>query len=62
MKVKITYLPGEEQVAEVLQNCAKVLLKQVKVNKSERHAPYMHIYIATEKQPNTHCNNREHTV
>ena len=62
MKGKITYLPGEEQVAEVLQNCAKVLLKQVKVNKSDRYAPYKHIYIVTEKQPENPCNNREYKV
>lgn len=62
MKVKITYLPGEEQVAEVLQNCAKVLLKQVKVNRSDRHAPYKHIYISTEKQPDTSCKNGESMV
>ncbi len=62
MKVKITYLPGEEQVAEVLQNCAKVLLKQVKVNRSDRHAPYKHIYIATENQPDTPCKNSENVV
>lgn len=62
MKVKITYLPGEEQVAEVLQNCAKVLLKQVKVNRSDRHDPYKHIYIATEKQPDTSCKNGKSMV
>ena len=62
MKVKITYLPGEEQVAEVLQNCAKVLLKPVKVNISDRHAPYKHIYIATEKQPDTSCKSGENMV
>lgn len=62
MKVKITYLPGEEQVAEVLQNCAKVLLKPVKVNRSDRHAPYKHIYIATEKQPDTSCKSGENMV
>lgn len=62
MKVKIAYLPGEEQAAEVLHNCAKELLKQVKVNKSDRHTPYKHIYIATEKQPDIPCNNREYKV
>lgn len=62
MKVKITYLPGEEREAETLHNCAKELLKPVKVQRSDRHPPYKHIYIATEKQPNTPCNNREHMV
>lgn len=62
MKVKIAYLPGEEQAAEVLQKCAKEILKPVKVQRSDRHAPYKHIYIATEKQKDTPCNNWEHTV
>ena len=62
MKVKITYLPGEERQAEVLHNCAKELLKPVKVNRSDRHAPYKHIYISTEKQPGTSCKNAESMV
>lgn len=62
MKVKIAYLPGEEQAAEVLHNCAKELLKPVKVNRSDRHAPYRHIYIATEKQPDTPCKKENNVV
>lgn len=62
MKVKITYLPGEEQVAEVLHNVAKELLKPVKVNRSDRHAPYRHIYIVTENQPKISCNNEQTVV
>lgn len=62
MKVKITYLPGEEREAETLHNCAKELLKPVKVQRSDRHPPYKHIYIATEKQPETPCNNEPKVV
>ena len=62
MKVKIAYLPGEEQAAEVLHNCAKEILKPVKVNRSDRHAPYRHIYIATENQPKISCNNEQTVV
>lgn len=62
MKVKIAYLPGEEREAEVLQNCAQALLKPVKVQRSDRHPPYKHIYIATEKQPETPCNSEENVV
>lgn len=67
MKVKIAYLPGEEQEAESLHNCAKELLKPVKVNRSDRHAPYRHIYIATEKQatekqPDTPCKKENNVV
>ena len=62
MKVKIAYLPGEEREAEVLHNVAKELLKPVKVQRSDRHAPYKHIYIATEKQPDTSCKSGENMV
>lgn len=62
MKVKIAYLPGEEQEAEALHNCAKELLKPVKVNRSDRHAPYRHIYIATKKQPDTPCKKENNVV
>lgn len=62
MKVKIAYLPGEEREAEALHNCAKEMLKPVKVQRSDRHAPYKHIYIATEKQPNTSCKSGENMV
>lgn len=62
MKVKITYLPGEERKAETLHNYAKEQLKPVKVNRSDRHTPYRHIYIATEKQLDTLCNSGEQTV
>lgn len=53
MKIKIAYLPGEEREVETLYNCVEELLKPAKVSRSDRHAPYRHIYIATEKQPGT---------
>lgn len=62
MKVKIAYLPGEEREAETLHNCAKELLKPVKVQRSDRHAPYKHIYIATEKLQDTSCKNSKNMV
>ncbi len=62
MKVKIAYLPGEEREAELLHRFTKALLKPAKVNRSDRHAPYRHIYIATEKQPDTSCKSSENMV
>lgn len=62
MKVKIAYLPGEEREAEILHRFAKSLLKPAKVNRSDRHAPYRHIYIATENQPKISCNNEQTVV
>lgn len=62
MKVKIAYLPGEEREAETLHNVAKELLKPVKVQRSDRHAPYKHIYITTEKQQDTPCKNSGNVI
>lgn len=62
MKVRIAYLPGEEQKAEVLQRFTRALLKPVRVHRSDRDAPHKHIYIATEKQPDTPCNNEQKVV
>lgn len=62
MKVKIAYLPGEEREAELLHRFTKALLKPAKVNRSDRHAPYRHIYIATEKQPDTPCKKENNVV
>lgn len=61
MKVKITYLPGEEREVEILHRFTKALLNPVKVQRSDRHPPYKHIYIATEK-PEIPCNNGENVV
>lgn len=62
MKLKITYLPGEERQAEALHNVAKELLKPVKVQRSDRHPPFKHIYIATEKQLEPSCNSGGNVV
>lgn len=62
MKVRIAYLPGEEQKAEVLQRFTKVLLKPARVHRSDRNAPRKHIYIANEKQLDTPCKNEENVV
>ena len=62
MKVKIAYLPGEEQEAESLSRITKALLKPVKIKKSNSHPPYKHIYITSEKQLDTPCKNEENVV
>lgn len=62
MKVKIAYLPGEEREAEILHRFTKALLNPVKVQRSDRHPPYKHIYISTEKQPKIPCNSEGNVV
>ena len=62
MKITIAYLSGEEQEAESIHRFAKSLLKLVKVHRSDRHAPYRHIYIATKTRPDTPCNNEPEVV
>lgn len=43
MKLKITY--HEDSEAQEVMNLLDPLLKQAKVKKSDKHAPYKHIYI-----------------
>ena len=62
MKISIAYLPGEEREAEALSRVTKALLKPVKMKKSDRHPPYKHIYISSEKQQDTPCKNGENMV
>lgn len=49
MKVTIAYLPGEEQKAGNIKALIKDVLAGVKVRESDRHAPYMHVYLTTKK-------------
>ena len=62
MKVRIAYLPGEEQKAETLHRFTRALLKPARVSRSDRNIPYKHIYIASEKQSDTPCKNGENMV
>lgn len=62
MKVKIAYLPGEEKEAETIHYFIKSLINSAKVNRSDRHAPYRHIYIVTERQLDTTCQKEKNVV
>lgn len=50
MKVKITYLPGEEKWAFFVANCAGRVLRDRGAKVKERcdHPPYRHIYISSK--------------
>ena len=52
MKITIAYTPGEEREADLIKAFAEALLGGVKARKSDRHAPFMHIYITTGKPEN----------
>ena len=47
MKVKITYLPGEEKRAYLLARIAASVLPKSKVKERQEHPPHRHIYIST---------------
>ena len=52
MKISIAYLPEEQ---EAVAADLAVLLRQhpgIKIRKSDRHAPYKHVYLTTKKPVN----------
>ena len=60
MKVTIAYLPGEERKAQLMKALALGVIPGSKVRKSDRHDPFLHIYIATTK-PKNRCGSKENT-
>lgn len=62
MKIKISYKSDEEKEATASLVAFLKLHPGATVRKSDRHDPFRHIYIATEKQPDIPCNNREYTM
>ena len=48
MKIKITYLPGEEKRAYLLAQLATNVLPKSKVKERQEHPPYRHIYISSK--------------
>lgn len=53
MKIKISYQVHEEKKAKEIEDWLKWrlgLYAAVKIEKSDRHAPYKHIYIAAKEK------------
>ena len=53
MKIKITYLPGEEKWAYMFGNLAIAALRKAtgnppRVKERQEHPPYRHIYISSK--------------
>lgn len=53
MKITITYQPGEDQQARSILDQIRHQLGKVKIKHSDRHKPYLHIYIAKEPPTGT---------
>ena len=53
MKITIAYTAGEEKSAGLVADFVRNLLGAAKLRRSERHKPFLHIYISTkgEKPP-----------
>lgn len=51
MKVTIAYLPDWEPLANAVVTAIRCIIPGIKVRKSDRHAPYKHIYLATREHP-----------
>lgn len=47
MKIKITYTEKEEQTADLITAFVRNLLRAVKIRRSEKHKPFLHIYISS---------------
>ena len=62
MKIKISYKPDEEKEATASVMAFLQIHPGATVRKSDRHDPFRHIYIATEKQQNPACKNTKNVV
>lgn len=49
MKIRIAYQPDEEKKAGTVAAVIGQLLGSVRINASDLHKPYRHIYIATRR-------------
>lgn len=61
MKISISYRPddaGEAKQVDIIRAFLKNFLPGAKVRVSGRHAPYLHIYLATKK-PGKSCDSKE---
>lgn len=61
MKISISYRPddaGEEKQVRIIRSFFKSFLPGAKVRISDRHKPFLHIYLATI-QPGKPCNSKK---
>ena len=48
MKITIAYTTGEELGARTVEEWCRAIFPGIKVRKSDRHPPYLHIYLTTK--------------
>ena len=60
MKITISFTEPEKEEAAACVAALRQLHPSVKVRKSERHPPFIHVYLTTKK-PGNHCNSKEKT-
>ena len=58
MKVTISHTIEEREEADAVLSALRPLLAWGKVRESNRHDPYLHIYLATKK-PGKPCNSKK---
>ena len=52
MKITIAYLPAEAAEAVAVQEAIQRIYPAVKVRKSDRKPPFIHLYLTTKKAAN----------
>lgn len=53
MKITIAYTTEEEKTAGLIANFVRNLLSPAKLRRSEKHKPFLHIYISSKgEKPN----------
>ena len=58
MKITIAHTAEEQEEADAVLSALRPLLDWGKARKSNRHPPFLHIYLATKK-PGKPCNSRK---
>ena len=58
MKLKLTYIPEEENRAAAVLAALLRRFPGARVRRSHRHPPFKHIYLTT-KRPETPCKSKE---
>lgn len=58
MKITIAYIPEEETEAAAAVAAIRSINPGITARKSERHPPFMHLYLTTRK-PKKCCNSNE---
>lgn len=57
MKITLAYLPAEDEEAAAVLAALLRLHPSAKLRKSDRHAPFLHIYMTVGKPKNTERKN-----